>query len=161
MTYEETLEKALREYPSLFLNEHDFLRHVFSVNGNGYDWQKDGSLESFDYGEKKEVYTDEQIAIIKAGQEKYHREIAEKNSHGDRHRCWFICRDGSVGAYLYPLCEYARIVTFPDNIREDWLAALEKSLELFYKDRPTKKDKFYLAMVKTRVKTIKKLRNLK
>lgn len=53
MDYKTTLRVGMMSFPSIFLDEADFLHHVFFVLGNGYDW-KNGELVS-DEGDPEEI----------------------------------------------------------------------------------------------------------
>jgi len=52
MTVEETIKKAMINYPSLFPTKYDVLEHLFLVNGNGYDWENGQLIAIFGHAEK-------------------------------------------------------------------------------------------------------------
>lgn len=60
--------------------------------------------------------------------------------------CWFFLPDGSIGRRLYPVCEYAKILHVPKDVKPDWLAAAKKALEWAMGPtcRTTKKDQEWL-----------------
>lgn len=80
-------------------------------------------------------YHQKKLALLQSPiEEQWAAEIAyrRKSYEGafrirDEGRCWWPHPDGSVASRLYPLCQYARILHIPADVKPDWLAAAEKA----------------------------------
>jgi hypothetical protein len=89
------------------------------------DYQK--ALADCDKSGLDGSYYREQLANLDAPaafMRKKERAHRIKQVHEGRGKdCWFIRKDGSLGSYLYPLSEYARILHVPAEVKPDWLKA--------------------------------------
>lgn len=109
MSYKQTSTKyhdaalwAWRKYSSsIFPCEDSFLHHLFFVNGNGYEWTKNGELVEMLIGNEPDCHPP--LSFPEWGQ-----------AHSERS--------------IYPICEYARCLSFPATIQPDWREALERAL---------------------------------
>jgi hypothetical protein len=143
--YLESAKESYTKFFSIFPTEMDFLHHLFFVNGNGYDWENGALVELTDADYPGRIIPD----------------ISFEEWIGK-----------SEDRELYPLCEYAKCVNIPDNIKKDWLEKLELALdwaekqESFewltkdyksYKPKRTneKEDRKYLQLARKRIKEIR------
>jgi hypothetical protein len=103
--YKQASIEAWKKYcNTIFPTEEDFLEHLFFTNGNGYEWNNDGCLVegiSVENNREKPAISFE--------------EWQRKKSSPKR--------------YIYPLCQYARCITFPKNINNDWKEQLLRALD--------------------------------
>lgn len=100
MTVEETLKSCIYNYHSIFPNKWAVYHHWFAVNGNGYEWVKGCLVEKYSQAQPVPegfILTEQQKSF-----------------------------DRPPFTALYPLCQYAKIITTPEDITEEWgLAATE------------------------------------
>lgn len=153
------LRKALMDaYPTLFVDEDDVLDHLFFVNGNGFKWV-DGELTDGDDTPEKVVQRSRENnqQRYEAEVERNRREgcdtsYMEQLLYDDLHKTpacirrrekktridqarrygleYGVIRNGIVIRSLYPLCEYAKILHVPADVKPDWLAAARKAYEM-------------------------------
>lgn len=148
-TYKYELKMALKEYPTLFPNENEFLHHLFFVLGNGYKWEKGQLVSVFSKkeGHQEKENTDKYFKKMKVDLEKI---IGKKLSP----------MPPNISTEIYPLSNSSKISTIPDNIDcqwgSDWLDACEKALKYSSTLKRNKNDDKWLKKAKTRVKELKK-----
>lgn len=140
-TVNETIKKALLQYPSLFRTPADVLHHMFSVIGNGMEWE-DGQLVSNFRVEKDDP---EQWIVdqINEAKEKDFLDGLALDYEIMLHMYQFtknnidrIVEHGETrysGDY-YPLCRYSRVVSAAKDsilptLADDWLKALYRYCE--------------------------------
>lgn len=147
MNLQETIEDCIRWYPSLFDTRTSVLNHLFFVNGNGYDWIDGELVDIYEdentrteedavwangwerYKEGMEEFIAEPVlanffdnlkVFYKEKEEKYrkirneYKERASKDYTEEKFTRW------------YPVCKYAGIVTFPDDIKPDWAEGIKE-----------------------------------
>lgn len=126
MTVKETLIKCLLTYPSIYPNKWAVYHHLFLVNGNGYKWKKGELVDAYKSPEMPET--------TRVG-------LEERMNN-------FTAREK-----VYPICEYAKIVTIPDNVTDDWLEAA-KAMEVWLRHNYQKlsmKDNNWVAKITDRI----------
>lgn len=153
MTLKNTIKKMLLEYPTLYQDRAQCLNQLFCVNGNGYEWIKGQLVDEYQdhrYKRDKEVdialqegfdilidsivynNSDTSLSIPQYVQrsllEKYRQQRALANL--DK-----IIQPGfhqfiQAGYEFYPLCEYAKIMNLPTDIKQDWLDGAKETLQL-------------------------------
>lgn len=82
-----------------------------------------------DYWREKLEHLDEENFAEKERE----REDARRRGYladGEGTDCWFVLLDNSLGRVMYPLCQFAKILHVPDDVKPDWLAAAKKAIEL-------------------------------
>ena len=163
MEYKEELRISMKYYPRLFLDEEDFLHHVFFVNGNGYEWVE-GELCSdteehllIQYNNMKRQYPRYYGKTLKETRQKEieHRRFFIENMKDE---CgYYLLDDGRLGRQIYPICQYAKIVNIPENIKPDWLNAAHKAIQMAESPlfKLTEIDKKWLAKAKDNLDKIK------
>ncbi len=134
---------SIMEYPSLYkdinyqYSKEKVLNQLFFTNGNGYKWVN-GELIS----DTEERYQDfpkdyfnipimttikEELDFEKEMRLKFHKNKEFKSSE--------ICCQGA--STIYPICEYAKIMNLPNNIKKDWLKAATEAVKIaidYYND---------------------------
>lgn len=140
-TVNETIKKALLQYPSLFRTPADVLHHMFSVIGNGMEWEN-GQLVSHFPVEKDDP---EQWIVdqINEAKEKQFLDGLALDYEIMLHMYQFtknnidrIVEHGETrysGKY-YPLCQYSRVASAAKDsilptLADDWLKALYRYCE--------------------------------
>jgi len=99
MTVEQTLKDCLHSYPEIFPNKWAVYNHWFAVNGNGYEWVN---------GELVDICSPTQDLPEDFVITEEMKSFEPKND------------------WLYPLCQFAKIITTPKDITKEWgLAATE------------------------------------
>ena len=122
MTLESTIQHSLLHYPDLYQARWQVLDHLFCVIGNGYEWRNgvlvlkekpkrpvatyDNRIKDQDRFDKEHVHL--------AGYRGTKKQRISKMKTQDTAR--FM-----QPALFYPLSEYSKMVTFPDDIKIDWL----------------------------------------
>ncbi len=128
MNYADTLADCLKNYPIVFGDEYDVLEHLFFVNGNGYEWN-DGCLI--------DPYPEPSL-VAQLGLE-------------------FVADAREVPHRIYRICKYAKILSLPDDIQPDWLAAAERAID--WAEGPecllTDDDRHHLAIARQRIAALK------
>ncbi len=172
MKYKTSLKLSLKFYPTIFpLGEYSVLEHMFFVNGNGLRWKN---------GELTDGYT---IKQMYENNEAYKRQL-KLQLEDQLVRCAGVpeleklftewLNNGYFGAppdppdfnkkyELYPLWEKSTIMLIPDNIKDDWLLAAEKALDMV-RDKiyiPSESDKKFLRKARRRVNELKKMGGIK
>ena len=170
------IHDVIRNYPTLYKvktyeeSELLVLDHLFLTNGNGYEWYDGYLIDKFEepielYGVvKKELlpagYFDkiewklepvdesmrelfEEFGIVRNYVKKdgeYYREVKQVARPG-------IGSEQFVSFSPYPICQYAKMETMPDDVRPDWLAgaikAVKATLAYYEDDEAIKRDFYY------------------
>lgn len=104
-------ERLLKIQDTMDPEEFEFLMHDCS---HEYDA---GTIEE---NRKKEIEFREEI-------------ISEYED--DEGGCWYKTSDGTIGQKIYPISQFCKIMNLPDDIKPDWLAAVEKAIALCYTER--------------------------
>ena len=170
MKYKTQLKLCLKFFPTIYpLGEYSVLEHMFFVNGIGLCW-KNGELtdgktikqmqeENENYIKQQKEYLEDRIKWIGARSEPLKELFTQWLTNGyygpppDP-------PDPNHEYKLYPLYERSTIMQLPDNIKEDWLLAAEKALDMV-KDGvyiASEDDKKYLRKARRRVNKLKKMR---
>lgn len=149
-TYRRTLNYSLEAYPTLHIKEEEVLHHLFFINGNGYDWIKGELVEGSYYAMRKTVKKHRVGHIEEYGTSDI-EVIREKVIEYRARNLAFLKKVGIKDDYkkLYPICEYAKIVNIPRNIKPDWLKAARKAItvaETYY--IATDEDKVWIEKAK-------------
>lgn len=133
-SFAETKRVMMLAYPRLFLHEHEVYSHLFFTNGNGFDWEDDGTLSSgettaemLDLAEQSrkglngllDLKEPDGIVERRAFEANY-RETFRKSGH----------RDAAVAWQRLPyMCEYSSVVNVPFNARPDWVEGARYALD--------------------------------
>lgn len=178
MTLKDTVRNALLKYPIMYRNAFDVYHHLFCVNGNGYKWENGelvgksdippiSSVNEAIISYLKENLTDGfHIKLIKAAMK---GNILEKHFNGvingvenimnieEREKDFSAPKCETLNPRatfeFYPLCKHAKMVCFPDDIKEDWLEGIKKMVQLI-DDNPhyaTSEDREYVKLVKEKI----------
>jgi hypothetical protein len=135
MNVKDTIKRSMLGYPSLYRTPGDVLHQLFAVNGNGYEWHH-GELAycgGFVEREDGEEWIKTQIAEAaddRYGLQLYYEHMLHEfqftKQHIDR-----IIEHGETRytSQLYPLCQYAGIMTVPADVKDDWLEAAYRFCE--------------------------------
>lgn len=169
------LKYCLLTYPSLFVSTWDVYHHWFCVNGNGYEWVK-GQLVDICGG--KECKTVEQA--LEKVQRRYTKQTEEQKeflakfkdepkiynklkaiygndleTYSDRVRNWkqiseTLGEPTRENGKIYPLCEYAKILNIPEDIKPDWKQAAKEMYDWLveHPDWTSETDKKYIKQIK-------------
>jgi hypothetical protein len=140
MKYQQKFEQAQVLYPMLFPNEAEFLRFVFFVNGNGYEW-KNGELIDIEDSIDKRPF-----------------EIRKAQAEKENEKFKFLKPAHSTE--IYPLWEHSNIVTIPDDVKTDWLEAAKKALETSKILKKKRGDVRLLSVARKRIEQIEDERNV-
>lgn len=133
LSVKETVRRCLIQYPSLFRNKGDVYDHLFLTIGNGYEWV-DGGLVEKSSGDDQPQWADESGD----GPANEHPEITAMMRPGrildarrENNQIRFVL-DNFDALFDEPLvlwqpysdaCEYSRLFTMPDDVRDDWRKA--------------------------------------
>jgi hypothetical protein len=152
------------------LGEYSVLEQMFFVNGNGLWWSRgeltDGRTIK-QYEEDNERYNQEQKEFleerIRDTDSKYIKELFTERLNNGYWGPPPDPPDTNRKYNLYPLYERSTIMELPDNVKDDWLLAAEKALDMVKKGVyiASKGDKKYLRRARIRVNSLKKSRGLK
>jgi hypothetical protein len=123
---EDHINYSKNNYPSLYgddeLTRINILDQIFFTNGNGLYWcEKTGTIFA-------EENVDPNIKI-----ENWDEEIAKNSDRLEQMVKWFKAlgknTDELTVPYFYPLCEYALINTYPDNVQPDYVKGMVELCE--------------------------------
>lgn len=123
MKIEELIEHNIKSFPTLFQRREQVLNHLYCTNGNGYKWC-DGGLEPVSIGGKLIVESKKYETELDAAK-RCAKEIYTPN--GDPVKYWLRLNKEMRNElkkpplYYYPLCEFSKLCTIPDNVRPDYL----------------------------------------
>lgn len=170
-SYKDELEVSLLGFPTIFHIEDDVLHHLFFVLGNGFDWV-DGELTEHKSlkgrlskkARLKKIWDDERRTghykdfygidipknfYPKSTDDPILNYIIGFSKGFDKYRSP-IDNPSNQKPKLYPLCEYSKICTIPENIKPDWLEAASKAylMAISGNYELTEQDKKYLVQVK-------------
>lgn len=174
MNYEDTKTGMLLAYPRLFIDEVDVLHQLFFVNGNGMEWKNgeltDGKTSIQQYIDEANMHRGDldktnpdympmgaTIEELHSKEEKYRLRMIE--DYGEECDCWYLLSDGRIGRIMYPICQYAKILHVPKDVKQDWLKAANKAIELTRTDifRLTESDKEWIQKADLRIKYMRLL----
>ncbi len=146
-TVEETVRNSLLDYPTLFSNRTEIFHHLFCVIGNGYEWNDgelvngyrmdDGLVEEY---EREPCSVKDEEEQMKEYNEQYSKDLYEflepalriqirkDNAKFEFHKDNIDLLVKIVGNidWIYPMCEYSRLMNIPDDVKDDWLEAAEQ-----------------------------------
>ena len=135
MTVERTIQWMFNEYPDLFRDRADALNHLFCVLGNGYEW-KNGQLvpDSADH-KGMSAYLDACMLRGKATQRKLsiEQQMAPRKPRAQR---WYfaiaasLMKPEKIDYYEH----YVPLFNLPTDIRKDWQAAVDETLDMIRAD---------------------------
>lgn len=138
MNVQDTLKTSMLLYPSIHPTKWEVYHHWFIVNGNGYEWIN-GELVSL---EENKVPTLEE-AIEKQfefdlsdrqllSSPKFSRDYCLNNIKtilNFEENCKIFEPKETRGYRIYPICEYAKILNIPQDVKPDWKEALQEMYE--------------------------------
>jgi len=152
MTVKESLKNSLLLYPSIHQNKWAVYHHWFAINGNGYEWKN---------GELVDMYDNNSITMLQA----INKHIKYRTKDMFKNRFLFLYNistlvydivttlklkkrisDFTQTEELYPLCEYAKILNIPNDIKPDWLEAVKEFYDYLIENYNnfSENDKFYI-----------------
>lgn len=155
ITVKETLTDCLFRCPFIFKNKWDVYHQWFAVNGNGYKWV-DGCLVD---GENNKTISSIKDAIdYRLSQTTEHIiNYGIKSEVGRLKEDLMLIIDienrlidFTPTEKRYPLCEYAKILNIPSDIRQDWEEAAIEFYEylLANRDSCSENDNEFIDMIK-------------
>lgn len=134
---EKYIIESIESYPGIFPTRFDFLRHLFCVNGNGYEWREDGKIYTFnertknhttltykEFLKRRNSTSLEDLKLFRNYLKDYY--LHEKSialTAKERSKIYtsqFRLTDVMHQINMYPLCEYSLIICFPDNYDRQW-----------------------------------------
>jgi len=133
MNVEQTIIHSILDHPQLYkdtnykYSKEKVLNHLFFTNGNGYEWEN-GELvcltEDIEGIDKKipEDYFNIPIMSEEKDETKFMRDWRIED--GEPFTPYEI--KSNTAEHLYPICEYAKIMNLPSNIKKDWLTLAEE-----------------------------------
>lgn len=150
MNVECTIQEMFDTYPTLFKERADCLNHLFCVIGNGYYWENGELVDSpNDSGVAKicechlvngKAYQHNKLSLR---DECYFNNLVDRSDEVMFVK-WVLSRPDNVyhkyprykrwGFYLQGYCEYAKLFNYPDDIKKDWLDAIEECKCLLAED---------------------------
>ena len=150
MTIKDTIKSMIIMHPRLFPTKLSVYDHLFLTNGNGYRWENgeliseddeencsiDDGLEAlfnnelqYDFLEDYLNATTDSEDIInyfkRRNKEKLELAKVIINYEKIINEKLYITND----VVLYPLCEYAKILNIPNDIKDDWKDAIKEFLD--------------------------------
>jgi len=183
-SYKYTKNTMMMTHPGIFPFESDVLEHLFVINGNGFVW-KNGQLIDLELKSRKQQLKEARIFVRKRNEilklaaieyqelykhmESYSVKKERMKSIKYRMNCvnngttFYLTKDGLLGRKIYPLCEYAKIVNIPNDVKPDWLKAAELMLKLARSQlfKCTEEDLKWLKKAEDNINNIKKKRDIK
>ena len=134
-TLELVIINAILNHPSLYKDidyEHSrqkVLSHLFFTNGNGYEWVNGAlvcELDKYKVGtELPESYFETPVMSTEANEPKYFKEL--RLAEGKEYEPYELCSKQAI--QIYPICQYAKMMNIPDDIKDDWLeGAIEATI---------------------------------
>ena len=141
MTAFETIKQMMVEYPTLFPSKVQAIHHLFWVIGNGYDWV-DGELISIDEPHPITPYSiSEDHRRMHEEYRKMYEDVAVYDANWEMRERGLIAfskflfeNDDYIRTYrielssIYPLCEHAKVLTVPSDVKPDWLKVAWESV---------------------------------
>ena len=183
------LKHSMLTYPCLYPNALFVYNHWFLSIGNGYEW-KNGELveccpSKLCKSQQKAInkimiknFTGDGMKSLKSmidaiGEENafnlyikphiFEEEIERVINYKKNSKDFSIIKDKKYNIFsFYPLSTYARIYTIPDDVKDDWLEAAHKMVEIMdmHVDMLEDKDNIF-PKIKNRVNTLWNKRNEK
>lgn len=145
MKLKELIERSIKRYPRMYLSRTDVLEHLFVVNGNGYEWVGGelvdacedlypegyipGDVQLKEMRKSMQLLMDKIVlALTKDGKplpKNIQRMMAKDKAEKEVKFNWRKTAERTVPMRNnpYPLCEYAKLVTLPPDIKPDYKAA--------------------------------------
>lgn len=150
MNVECTIQEMFDTYPTLFKERSDCLNHLFCIIGNGYYWENGELVDApNDSGIIKlcerhlvngKAYQHNKLSLR---DECYFNNFVDKSDEVKFVK-WVLSYPDSVyhkyprykrwGFYLQGYSEYAKLFNYPDDIKKDWLDAIEECKGLLAED---------------------------
>ena len=150
MTVKDTIKSMITMHPRLFSTKLSVYDHLFLTNGNGYKWENgqliskddeencsiDDGLEALFNDELQYDFLEDYLNVTTDSEDiinYFKRRNKEKlelvkviiNYEKIINEKLYITND----VVLYPLCEYAKILNIPNDIKDDWKDAIKEFLD--------------------------------
>ena len=122
LPFEDLVTIMCMAYWTIFPTRLHALEHLFCVNGNGYEWNKNGRLSTSLVHDK---LMQKAMGLFMNGS----RDQIEREDRREYHQ--------TILDSVYPLCQYAKMVTVPDNVQPDYLAGIYEMLDFIDQLDPT------------------------
>lgn len=134
----DTIFEMLTEYPSLFKTKASCYRHLFLVNGNGYDWVN-GELIAWNGGNSEPDFKDEDEEIAQRTKDSEHigntdwiRLEVRRNNQAIQFAIDNIdiiyesemLMFGHSSSLHYSGWEYCKLMQVPEDVKPDWREAI-------------------------------------
>lgn len=111
--FEEYIKLCRLAYPGLYPTRGRVLDHTFCTIGNGLEW-RNGSLYR-----TSEAYERARKELASGAKVEFRKDDAPET--------------------FYPMCEYSRMASVPDDVKPDWLAGVYETIDLVLKTDPNVK----------------------
>ena len=140
MTVETTVQEMFDRYPLMYSTREECFDHLFCTIGNGYEWKwgqlvyRDRGSPGYDEEYERRLNEDDYVRKRRGRARQSKKNIEAKRKHDS-----LFVRAGilkSVDAHSwYPLSRrYSRLFTIPDDVKDDWKAAVEECKRMLEKD---------------------------
>lgn len=156
MTLKNTIKKMLTQYPTLFQDRAQCLCHLYCTNGNGYEWKNGQLVDKFqaeyqnEPSEIEKKIADSLSSQVDAVELSHETMDAKCSTFLQRQLIEFYRIERAkknidkliqpnfhdfiqTGFTFYPLCEYAKILNIPADVKKDWLDGAKETLALLNK----------------------------
>ena len=150
MTIKDTIKSMIIMHPRLFPTKLSVYDHLFLTNGNGYRW-KNGELISEDDEENCSIDDGLEALFNNELQYDFLEDYLNATTDSEDIINYFKRRNKeklelakviinyekiineklyiTTDVVLYPLCEYAKILNIPNDIKDDWKDAIKEFLD--------------------------------
>lgn len=156
MNIETTLKLALLNYPYIYENKWEVYHQLFICNGNGYEWVN-GELEG--YGD--DMVSSIELAIKRQFDSWLGDRLLDRPLKFSIENCRDMCisitkweeriKDFTCNQdKIYSLCDYAKIMNIPEDIKPAWREAVMEMYNWLTKnpDKTSEEDKEYISRIK-------------
>jgi hypothetical protein len=134
MNLEQTIVSSILNYPLLYkdinykYSKEKVLVHLFFVNGNGYEWIQGELIAENSTKQEHEKIPDNYFKIPVMSSEKDESTFTKKwrLEEGKPYVAYEI--KSSHALSVYPLCDYAKLLNLPEDIKADWLVGAKEAL---------------------------------
>lgn len=127
MTLEKPIYFVMVEFSRLFPSRTEVLHHLFYVDGNGYEW-KNGELTDGENSKYPKFYN------LNANREKPDENQKRRDAVYKKISDFFkknpdVCSIHTTHlSSIYPICQYAKILNLPLDIKDDWIDGAREAL---------------------------------
>lgn len=142
VSVDEFVEASIAAHPSLFTNRTDVLHFILCVNGNGYEWGKDGVpvnlfpdntvFDRDEYIERSMSYFGKSLPkeLLDPFRSDIEQEADEYAQIAAEAAARATVRGELNRGDVYQQTQYALLTKMPENAPEDWREACDEIREL-------------------------------